>query len=108
MNIDPLALRPHVPDKRTRARLLQFYRSSHDYAHRQSQHDVAYFRKFTDVVIHALPETTVDVLEVGAGSGEALWPLVEQRSSVRVTALDLSLSSLSNVRQRNSDRVRCV
>ena len=105
MHIDPPALGPRVPGERTRARLQQFYRSSHDYAHQQSQHDAAYFRKFADVVIHALPETTVDVLEVGAGSGEAMRPLIEQRASVRVTALDLSLLSLSNVRERNPRRV---
>ncbi len=100
-----MPLRPHVPDETTRVRLQQFYRSSHDYAHQQSQHNAAYFQKFADVVTHALPDTTANVLEVGAGSGEALRPLTEQRSSVRVTALDLSLSSLSNVRQRNPRRV---
>ena len=105
MTVDPFELRPRLPDRKTRSRLTAFYRSNRDYADQQSRHDASYFRKFTDVVIHTVPDRSVDILEIGAGSGDALRSLVEQRDSVRIVALDLSPSALAAVKARNQDRV---
>ena len=105
MSIDPFSLGPHIPDQNTRSRLKTFYRSNRAYADRQAQHDASYYRKFRDVVVHTIPERAADVLEVGAGAGGALLPLVEQRPEIRIVALDLSPSAMVNVKRRGQDRV---
>ena len=105
MSIDPFSLGPRTPDQNTRSRLKTFYTSNQAYADQQAQHDASYFRKFSDVVVHTIPERAADVLEVGAGSGGALHPLVEQRPEIRIVARDLSLSAMVNVQRRGQDRV---
>ena len=103
-----LSPRPETPSQETRVRLQAFYRSNRDYSARQASHDSAYFARFSSVVCATIPERTRRVLEVGAGAGRALRPLIELRRSVQVAALDLSHASLLHVAEAELERVMPV
>ncbi len=69
----------------------------------------AKFAETKALLTASLPEGTVRVLDLGAGTGMELIPLFERFPEARVTAIDLSSEMLAKLRERPfADRVDII
>ena len=67
------------------------------------------FMESKRALTQALPDGTAKVLDLGAGTGLELIPLVERFPDVRITAADISSDMLGTLMKRPfADRVTCV
>jgi len=87
-------LTPTPPDRRLRAAMADFYKSSERYAHQQSSHTVAYFSRLLGVIDAVLTQSNLRVLEVGAGSAGVMRAFLERRRDAKAVAMELSPASL--------------
>jgi SAM-dependent methyltransferase len=90
------------PGDETRTRMRRFYRDAADYEAQVAAHDSAYFRKYVGTMLRFLPGRISCVLELGAGSGEALHSYVAERAPARVVGLELSGRNLQAIRDRGA------
>jgi len=88
------------PDAELRGRMRRFYRDAADYEEQVAAHDERYFRKYVGTMLRFLPAGIDSVLELGAGSGEALDGYVSERAPGRVVGLELSHANLRTIHAR--------
>ncbi len=83
-----------LPDARVRAEMANFYRTNDRYAGQQATHTPAYFGRLLRVLDAVVTEPGPQVLEIGAGSSEAIRTFLAAHPHARGVAMELSAASL--------------